>query len=151
MRFIKNLFKKKGKRSDHKKGNKKFFVLGLDGVPCSFIEKLVEDNKLPVFNDLMESGQFQRINSVLPTISSVAWSSFMTGEDAGGHNIFGFVDREPDPFNIFIPTANRRKGEVIWERLDQMNKKSIVINVPMTYPPSPINGKLISGFLATDL
>lgn len=150
MKFIKNLFKK-SRDSDYKEGNKKFFVLSLDGVPFSFIRKLVDDHQLPVFADLMKKGQFQQLNSVIPTVSSVAWSSFMTGEDAAGHNIFGFIDREPDPFNIFIPTADRRKGETIWEHLDRLDKKSIVINVPVTYPPSPINGMLISGFLATDL
>lgn len=133
------------------KKDKKMIVLGLDGVPYTFMKKMADNSVLPVFNSLLAEGEFKRINSVFPTVSSVAWSSFMTGEDASGHNIFGFIDRKPDPFELFIPTAKNRRGETIWDKLAGLDKKSIVINVPVTYPPKNIKGIMVSGFLATDL
>ncbi len=144
--FLKKLFTRKNGKRD-----KKMIVLGLDGVPYSFMKRMTANSNLPVFKSLLAEGEFKRINSVLPTVSSVAWSSFMTGQDASGHNIFGFVDRKPSPFKLFIPTADIREGETIWDKLAQLNKESIIINVPVTYPPAEIEGIMISGFLATDL
>ena len=142
MGFLKNLF-----------GNedKKMVVLGLDGVPFTFMERMVKEGRMPSFESLLDKGYFKRMNSVLPTISSVAWSSFMTGKDAAGHNIFGFIDRKSDPFNLFVPTAKHMKAPTIWDEIGKMDQKSVVMNVPVTYPPKEINGVLVSGFLATDI
>ena len=142
MGFFNNIFSK---------NKKKFFVLGLDGVPFTFLDRIIQEGKMPVFESLLKKGKFKRMNSVLPTISSVAWSSFMTGEDASGHNIFGFIDRKPDPFQLYIPTAKDLKAPTIWDKLGEENMKSVVLNVPVTYPPKEIKGTLVSGFLATDI
>ncbi len=133
------------------KNKEKMVVLGLDGVPFTFMDRIIKEGKMPVFESLLEKGEFKRMNSVLPTISSVAWSTFMTGEDASGHNIFGFIDRKENPFKLFVPTAKQMKAPTIWDKLSKKDKKSIVLNVPVTYPPKEINGTLVSGFLATDL
>ncbi len=143
MGFLNNIF-------NHKKG-KKVFVLGLDGVPFTFMDRIIKEGKMPVFKSLLDKGEFKRMNSVLPTISSVAWSSFMTGKDAAGHNIYGFVDREANPFKLFIPTSRKMKASTIWHELSEMGKRSIVMNVPVTYPPDKINGIIVSGFLATNI
>lgn len=91
------------------------------------------------------------MNSVIPTVSSVAWSSYMTGVNPAKHNIFGFVDRVADPFDIFIPTARHMGCQTLWELLSRAGKRVIVINVPVTYPPRDVNGILIGGFLGTDI
>ena len=144
MGFLKNIF---GSNEDEKK----MVVLGLDGVPFTFIDRIIKEGRMPNFKSLLDKGLFKKMNSVLPTISSVAWSSFMTGEDAAGHNIFGFIDRKADPFNLFVPTAKNMKAPTIWDKLGKMEQKSVVMNVPVTYPPKEINGVLVSGFLATDI
>jgi len=117
MGFLNNIF-------NHKKG-KKIFVLGLDGVPFTFMDRIIKEGKMPVFKSLLDKGEFKRMNSVLPTISSVAWSSFMTGKDAAGHNIYGFVDREANPFKLFIPTSRKMKASTIWHELSEMGKRSM--------------------------
>jgi predicted AlkP superfamily phosphohydrolase/phosphomutase len=132
------------------KGNR-VFVLGLDGVPYSFITKLIQQGDMPEFAGLLETGSIHRMNSVIPTISSVAWASFATGKNPGKHNIYGFVDRVPNPFEIYIPVATKLQAKTMWEILSDAGKKVVVINVPMTYPPRPVNGIMISCFLATDL
>jgi len=100
---------------------------------------------------LLKKGSFRRMKSVIPTVSSVAWSSYMTGKNPGKHNIYGFVDRRPDPLEIFIPTSSHMKSETLWEILSREGMRVAVINVPVTYPPRTVNGVLISGFLATRL
>jgi len=136
-----NIFKRK------KRG--RIAVFSIDGLPYSFVRLMAEKGVMPNLGALYASGKMRRMNSVYPTISSVAWSSFMTGVNPGQHNIFGFIDREPNPLDMFIPTSSAMKVRTLWEYLSSAGKRSVVINVPVTYPPRNINGVLISCFLAT--
>ena len=131
--------------------NSRTFVLGIDGTPHSFLEQEFAQGRMPHLAKMAKDFGAKRINSVYPTVSSVAWTSYMTGENPAGHNIFGFVDRVANPFQIRIPTAKDRKAKTIWSELSQEGKKVIVINVPLTYPPEEVNGILVSGFLCTDI
>ncbi|HDS09498.1 MAG TPA: hypothetical protein ENN73_04655, partial [Firmicutes bacterium] len=142
MGLLKNLFKKK----------KRISVIGLDGVPYTFINKLMENGTMPFFKSLIDSGgDFRRMNSVIPTISSVAWSTYMTGKDCSGHGIYGFIDRTPNPFKLYIPIGKNMKAGSLWNYLSEKKKRVFVMNVPVTFPPQPVNGILICGFLATDI
>ena len=134
-----------------KREGRKVVVIGIDGVPFSFLGEQMAEGRMSRWAKLVEKGSFKRMKSVIPTVSSVAWSSYMTGKNPGKHNIFGFVDRHPDPMEIFIPTSSNMRSETLWEILSQHDKRVIVINVPVTYPPREVNGVLISGFLATRL
>ncbi|MFQ6032153.1 MAG: alkaline phosphatase family protein, partial [Candidatus Zixiibacteriota bacterium] len=136
-----------------RKSKRRVFVLGLDGVPYSMVSGLVAKGKgdWPNFANIFGKKSVVPMHSVIPTISSVAWSSFMTGKNPAKHNIFGFIDRVPNPFRIYIPTGKNMKSETLWEILSKNDKRVIVMNVPVTYPPRQVNGILVSGFLATDL
>lgn len=131
--------------------NLRTFVLGIDGIPYSFLEKKFNQGQLPNLAKINKDFGMKRINSVYPTVSSVAWASYMTGENPAKHKIFGFLDRIANPFQIKTPTARDRKGQTIWDQLSQQGEKVIVINVPLTYPPSKVNGILVSGFLCADI
>lgn len=139
---IKGIFKKR-----------KVLVIGLDGVPYTFLTNPKNAGKFPRLQSLLydRKGSFQRMRSVIPTISSVAWASFMTGQNPAKHNIFGFIDRHPNPFEHFIPTATNMRSNTLWQILSEAQKRVVVINVPSTYPPKEVNGILIGDFLATKL
>ncbi|HID10277.1 MAG TPA: nucleotide pyrophosphatase [Candidatus Latescibacteria bacterium] len=134
-----------------KRHRPRVLVIGLDGVPYSFLKKHMESGDLPNLAQIAEGGTFRRINSVYPTVSSVAWASYMTGKNPAGHGIFGFIDRRPNPFKLFIPNARNLRAKALWEVLGEHGEKVVVINVPVTYPPSPVNGILIGGFLGADV
>ncbi|RKZ15701.1 hypothetical protein DRQ17_06175, partial [bacterium] len=80
---------------------KRLFILSIDGVPYSLLTSLIDMGVMPFFKSLITEKGFRRYNSVLPTISSVAWASFMTGKNPGAHGIFGFIDRRPSPFKLY--------------------------------------------------
>ncbi len=129
----------------------KTFVLGIDGVPYSFLMNKFEKGEMPNLAAFVKDNPAKRMKSVYPTISSVAWTSYMTGKNPAEHNIFGFVDRNPNPFAIKIPLANERKAKTLWKKLSEEGKRVIVINVPPTYPPEEVNGILVSCFLCPDI
>jgi len=110
---------------------KRLLVIGLDGVPFSFLNGLLAQGKLPHWAELVESGSFKRMNSVHPCVSSVAWATYMTGKNPGKHRIYGFVDRFPESMDVFIPTSRDMTGNTLWEILSQAGKRVVVINVPL--------------------
>lgn len=126
-------------------------MIGLDGTPCSLVERLAADGTMPNFNRLLGEGTLKRMTTTVPEISSVAWSSFMTGTNPGKHGVYGFLDLKPQSYKVYFPNATHVKGELLWDVLARSGKRSVVVNVPSTYPAKEINGVLISGFVAIQL
>ncbi len=126
----------------------KLFVLSLDGTPYTLLKGALE--RLPALKELFAQGSFVQMESVIPTISSVAWATFATGVNPAKHNIFGFVDLDAQR-RFYIPNARSLTAPPLWRRLTERNMRSIWVNLPITYPPEPINGVMVSGFLCTHL
>ena len=133
------------------KDRKRMVVLSVDGVPYTLITRLLACGELPNLAAIVAEGSLVRYNSTLPWVSSVAWATYMTGVNAGKHGIYGFVDRQPDSYKTFIPTARHIRSETLWEYLSRQGKRVVVMNVPVTYPPRPINGILVGCFLSPNL
>ncbi|MEW5911446.1 MAG: alkaline phosphatase family protein [Thermodesulfobacteriota bacterium] len=129
----------------------KLFVLSLDGVSHTFARRLAASGVMPNLGRLLPQGALAAVDSVLPTVSTVAWASYMTGVNPGKHGIFGLVDRHPNPFSTLIPTSRDIKAPTLWEILGRAGKRVGVINVPLTYPPRKVNGFMVAGFLSPDL
>ena len=106
-------------------------VIGLDGTPYSLMTRLVNEGRMPNFARILAQGSMCPMASVHPTVSSVAWATFMTGVNPGKHGIFGFVDRRPGSYKTYIPTARNLRSETLWEILSRQGKRVVVINVPV--------------------
>ncbi|MFA6451327.1 MAG: alkaline phosphatase family protein [bacterium] len=126
-------------------------VIGIDGVPFTFLKKQFEQGRMNAFRSIVAQGDMKQMKTVLPPISSVAWASFQTGKNPGKHGIFGFVDRDPATMELKITTRLDLRARTISEILGDSGKHIVQMNVPCSYPPTPVNGKLISCFLATDI
>ncbi len=130
---------------------RRLLLLGFDGVPYTEVLSLMEAGELPHMRRLADEGSLVQMDSVVPTVSSVAWSCFMTGCNPGRHGIFGFIDRNPGSYEVYLPNAQNMTAPTLWEHLSGVGKRVFVMGIPMTFPPKPVNGILVSGFLATEL
>jgi predicted AlkP superfamily phosphohydrolase/phosphomutase len=99
----------------------------------------------------IEAGAVASMTVSLPEISSVSWSTFMTGKNPGEHGIFGFTDLHEGTYKLSFPSFRDLKTETIWDRLGELKMRSVVINQPATYPARPVHGALVSGFVAIHL
>ncbi len=106
---------------------------------------------MPRAKEIFARGSLRKMKVTLPEISSVSWTSFMTGMAPGEHGIYGFTDLKPDSYDMTFPSYPDLPVKTLWERLAEKGKRSVVINQPATYPARPIEGALISGFVAIDL
>jgi predicted AlkP superfamily phosphohydrolase/phosphomutase len=127
-------------------------VLSIDGVPHGLLGRLMDEGHMPALARLCEDhGRPRKMRSVLPTVSCVAWTCYATGRNPGKHGIFGFVDRRSGSYELTFPNAAGMRGPNLWELLSARGKRVFGMNVPGTYPPRPVNGVLIGGFLAPSL
>ncbi len=132
------------------KRGKKLLIIGLDGVSYEMIAGEGRPSLLPRLKEFFH-GSLARMSVSIPEISAVSWSSFMTGTQAGEHGIFGFVDLAPGSYQYRFPDFRDLKAKPFFIELGGRNKRSVIINLPATYPALPIPGVLISGFVALDL
>ncbi|MEM7409525.1 MAG: alkaline phosphatase family protein [Myxococcota bacterium] len=151
-------------------------ILGLDGMDPGLTTKFIRDGRMPNFEKLANHGVFRPLDTSVPSMSPVAWSTFATGVDASQHNIYDFLTRDPCNYapmlsstdivnakrvvNIgryMVPLGKARmkllqKSQHFWKLLGEKNIFSIIQRVPITFPPVPFkNGMLLSGMCVPDL
>jgi len=128
-------------------GNGKTVIIGLDGVPFGMLKYFTESGVMPHTRQVIQDGFFTPMLSSIPEISSVAWSSIITGTNPAEHGIFGFTDMQPGSYKMKFPNFNDLKVPPFW---NQCRGKSVIINVPSTYPVKDMKGVHISGFVSID-
>jgi len=128
---------------------KRNIILGIDGVPFELMDNLSNRGFMPNFNELKKEFTFKLMKSSIPHISSVSWSSIITGKNPGEHGIYGFTDIIKNTYSISFPNFNALKCDTFWQK--EVEKKHVIINVPSTYPAKELNGIHIAGFVAINL
>ncbi|NLF24647.1 MAG: twin-arginine translocation signal domain-containing protein [Deltaproteobacteria bacterium] len=86
-------------------------VIGLDGMDPVLLRRFVAEGQMPTFKKFMERGYFSELQTTTPPQSPVAWSSFISGTNPGGHGIFDFVHRDPKSFAPYLSTSRSYPGE----------------------------------------
>lgn len=124
-------------------------IIGLDGMPYRLIKDLAESGVMPNTRAIIGNGVFSQMESSIPGISSVAWSSIITGTNPGQHGIFGFTDVPDGTYRLSFPNFSDLKILPFWNH--EGNGRAVIINVPFTYPARRLDGVLIAGFVALDL
>ncbi len=149
-------------------------VLGLDGLDPELTREFMAAGDMPHMQALQQEGCFHDLGTTLPAVSPVAWSTFATGVDPGGHGIFDFLRRDlpthlPEMSSTrLVPGRERRLGPLkfgrrpdhmqlrrhsrsFWSILGDHGVESTIIRVPLTFPPEKFHGRLLSAMCLPDL
>ena len=123
----------------------KVLVLGIDGAPPEyFFDKWLEE--LPNIKRLIKEGCYAELNSTIPNLSAVAWTSIITGKPPADTSIFEYIYRKNFSYSdIHVVTSANVKAKTIWQIVSDAGKRAIVCFVVMTWPVKPFNGLLIAG------
>jgi len=127
---------------------RKVLVIGLDGATFDLIKPWVADGYLPTLSRLMREGAHGPLRSTIPPMTAPAWTSFATGTNPGKHRLFDWIARKSDSYEFLPVTALNCKAPTIYTLLSQADRRVCTLNVPMTYPPTPVNGMMVSGMPA---
>jgi predicted AlkP superfamily phosphohydrolase/phosphomutase len=127
-------------------------VFGVDGLAFRILDPMIEQGLLPNFQKLRDDGVRAILQSIIPPLTPPAWVSMFTGLRAAQHGVYDFWDYEQTPRGAQAPVVtHRRGGKAVWNILSEWGKRVIVANVPLTYPPEPVNGIMLSGYMAPDM
>ena len=131
-------------------------IVGMDGASYNLCERWIEQGHLPNLARIKHEGRLLPLKSTIPSVSPVAWSTFMTGMNPGGHGVFGFFVPERtgpyDPPTRFRPVNSRDcRGERFWEKMNAAGLNTGIVGVPVTFPVKPVNGHIVAGLLAPRL
>jgi predicted AlkP superfamily phosphohydrolase/phosphomutase len=154
----------------------KVMVLGFDGMDPGLTTTMLNDGELPNFAKLRAKGHFGPLQTTLPPQSPVAWSSFISGTNPGGHGIFDFIHRDPKTRAPFLSTSMSvpggrtfdlgkysiplgsgsvdlmRRGTPFWSHLEKNNIPSLIFALPGNFPVVPDgNVRALSGMGTPDL
>jgi predicted AlkP superfamily phosphohydrolase/phosphomutase len=144
---------------------RKVIAIGLDGLDPGIVEHLLKAGELPNLAKLASLGGHSRVATTYPAQTPVAWSTFATGLNPGGHGIFDFIRPDRATYrprialngferkNAFTsPKAvNLRRGAPVWEWLGKAGVGSVVLRCPCTFPAEPVRGRMLSGMGVPDL
>lgn len=124
-------------------------VVGLDGGTFDLIRPWVAEGRLPTFRRLLSEAFSHDLKVELPPGTVPNWPSFMTGKNPGKHGLVHWLKRGDGEGlgDLTLVDARDLEGQTIWDTLARRGRRSIVVNVPVTYPPREINGLLVTGLL----
>ncbi|MBI5826138.1 MAG: alkaline phosphatase family protein [Deltaproteobacteria bacterium] len=147
----------------------KVFVIGIDGAPYTLMKEYAEAGILPSIGSILSRGfTLNQMDASIPDVSSTSWTSFMTGVNPGEHGIYGFMELKEGGYKLSFPSFDNVLAPAVWEILGNtaggktstlferrggaINRavRSIVLNVPQTFPARPMNGVLTAGFVCPD-
>jgi len=127
-------------------GHKRALVVGLDGATFDLIRPLVEKGKMPNLARMQEQGISTELRSTILPLSPPAWTTFLTGKNPGAHGIYDFAKRVEGTYSFAPTTSLDMRSRAIWNAIEAQGGSSILVNVPLTYPPASFKGFMITGF-----
>ncbi len=123
-------------------------IFGVDGLSFRILHPLIKRGDLPNFARLQREGVEAEFISAVPAITPPAWMSLATGLKPAKHGVFDFWEFDTNSTTLKSKAVTHRKGgKAIWNILSEYGKRVIVMNVPLTYPPDPVNGIMVSGLM----
>ena len=120
---------------------KRICVIGLDGVGLQNLRNILRQSPFNELTKIVNNGFTSPFTSI-PPYTPCAWTSIFTSVNPGKHGVFGFhnVSRLNGGFCITLASSS----DVMYPRVFEISAisgfKSVVVNVPLTYPVQGLIG-----------
>jgi predicted AlkP superfamily phosphohydrolase/phosphomutase len=125
--------------------NRPVVLFGIDGATYSILDPMLVQGQLPNLARLKQKGAWGVLQSNIHPLTPAAWVSMVTGLNPGKHGVYDFRRRKAASYDWELVNSRSWDGDPVWSILGQQGKKVGIFNVPMTYPPHPVNGFMVTG------
>lgn len=125
-------------------------VIGLDGAAWHLIDPLIEAGMMPRLAAIKRRGASGILKSTVPTYTPPAWTSAVTGVNPGRHGIYGFFEGNAQSEHQVLVHAGKVKAPTLWEMTAAQGATAGIYNLPLSYPPQPLHGWMISGMMTPE-
>jgi predicted AlkP superfamily phosphohydrolase/phosphomutase len=114
---------------------KKLLIIGIDGLSPQLLQLLINKKIFKFIGQLKASGIYRPLASTIPPTTAPAWASFATGVNPGQHGIFNFIQPKKSLTNLEPVSTADIKTKTFYQLLDKKGLKTILINLPVSWPP----------------
>lgn len=125
----------------------RIILLGLDGATFRLIKPWAKEGILPNFAQLFQDAAWGELASTIPPTTPPAWAACMTGKNPGKHGIYDFRESPLKYPQRPLINLSSIQGRKLWHLYNAGGKKAAIVNVPITYPPQPLDGLMVSGMM----
>lgn len=126
-------------------GGPSLLIVGWDAGCWEYLKPHIDRGHLPELAALRERGTYGTLESTLPALTAVAWTTIGTGCNPGKHGIFSWWRATDHSYDLCAYNSTSRKVPHLLERLSAAGLTVGGVGIPMTAPPFPVNGFLIGG------
>lgn len=130
---------------------KRAVVIGLDGAAWHLVEPLIDAGVMPRLAALRARGASGALVSTVPPVTPPAWASAVTGANPGKHGIFGFHAGNAQDEKPELMHSGKIRVPTLWEICNAQGARVGAFNLPLTFPPQPLDGWMVAGFLTPGL
>ncbi|MGH3072188.1 MAG: alkaline phosphatase family protein [Gaiellaceae bacterium] len=123
----------------------KLTVIGLDAATFDVIDPLVAAGRLPNIARILEEGTGGVLRSTTHPLTPHAWSTMVTGVNAGRHGIWDFIERGDSGYDLRVINGSYRRAPAVWDRLARSGRRVGLVNIPFTWPAPGVDGFAIAG------
>jgi predicted AlkP superfamily phosphohydrolase/phosphomutase len=125
--------------------NSRLTVVGLDAATFDVIDPMIEAGELPNLAEIFETGSRGVLRSTTHPLTTQAWTTMLTGVNAGQHGMWDFCERDDTGYRLRMVNGSYRRAPAVWDYLKTAGRSVGVVNVPFTWPAPEVNGFAIAG------
>ncbi len=119
-------------------------VLALDGLDWDFVLPWVEAGDMPNLARLMDAGTWGRMETLVPTLSPLIWTTVATGVSPDRHGILDFVEKEPKRGILLPITGRSRKVPAVWNLASAFGRTVGVVGWWASWPAEKVRGVVVT-------
>ncbi|HEV3475052.1 MAG TPA: alkaline phosphatase family protein [Actinomycetota bacterium] len=120
-------------------------LIGWDGADWRILDPMLEAGILPNLSALLARGSRGVLRSTVPNHSWSAWPSFLTGVEPSNHGVYDIFEKETGVRKQLPVTYRSMKEKTLLADLTAAGTTSVMTNLPLTFPPPAVEGKLVAG------
>jgi predicted AlkP superfamily phosphohydrolase/phosphomutase len=136
-----------GSNGSRSEARPRVLVVGLDAATWDLVLPWAEAGVLPTLGRLLKEGVHAPLRSTLPALTPPGWTSAATGRNPGKHNVFNFYRGRAGGLQPLPVTPGDLRSPRVWDIVAQRGGKSVVLRMPLTYPPQESIGVMVSGIM----
>jgi predicted AlkP superfamily phosphohydrolase/phosphomutase len=129
----------------------RLLILGLDGATWTVLDPLRKLGLMPNLDALLGRSAHGTLRSIVPPVTTAAWTTMMTGCGPERHGVFDHRYFDTATGQMKVNHSGRRRVPTFWHLLSQASRSVVSLNVPATYPPLDVRGVCVSGMDAPHL
>ncbi len=123
-------------------------LFGLDGATFDVLDALIDRGLMPNLGRFFAEGTRAALESTVPPLTPIAWTSMVTGRRPGHHGVLGFFQYDSARSSALRIVSSREvRVETVWAMANRRGARAACLNFPVHCPPPKLDGVVIPGWV----